>query len=180
MQTFWPQNIFICDCIFFYFLSFLSFRFFPFAILFSFCKTIYKWYYTIYRTAKRVVLFECDARCPMAFTWSLRRLYKMGDGGGTLCSRLDLAWQSLRIFVLRIAASIRYRTVGQRGPRVSEPSDGNEVWSTALAATLDAATATLAATRRLLSRSRNVNYSRSFFDTWSTIGGVLAAFLATF
>lgn len=69
-----------------------------------------------------------------------------------------------------LAASIRNRTVGQRGPRASEPSAGNEVWSTTLAAPLGAittATATLAATRRLLSRSRsrNVNYSRSFFDT---------------
>lgn len=69
-----------------------------------------------------------------------------------------------------LAASIRNRTVGQRGPRASEPSAGNEVWSTTLAAPLGAittATTTLAATRRLLSRSRsrNVNYSRSFFDT---------------
>lgn len=69
-----------------------------------------------------------------------------------------------------LAASIRNRTVGQRGPRASEPSAGNEVWSTTRAAPLGAittATATLAATRRLLSRSRcrNVNYSRSFFDT---------------
>lgn len=69
-----------------------------------------------------------------------------------------------------LTASIRNRTVGQRGPRASEPSAGNEVWSTTLAAPLGAittATATLAATRRLLSRShsRNVNYSRSFFDT---------------
>lgn len=67
-----------------------------------------------------------------------------------------------------LAASIRNRTVGQRGPRASEPSAGNEVWSTTLAAPLGAittATATLAATRRLLSRSRNVNYSRLFFDT---------------
>lgn len=35
-----------------------------------------------------------------------------------------------------LAASIRNRTVGQRGPRASEPSADNEVWSTTLAAPL--------------------------------------------
>lgn len=39
-----------------------------------------------------------------------------------------------------LAASIRNRTVGQRGPRASEPSAGNEVWSTTLAAPLGAIT----------------------------------------
>ncbi|KAM8715805.1 hypothetical protein ACLKA7_002793 [Drosophila subpalustris] len=46
-------------------------------------------------------------------------------------SRLDLV-SILELVMLATPASIRNRTVGQRGPRASEPSAGNAVWLTAL------------------------------------------------
>lgn len=85
MQTFWPQNIFICDCIFFLFFS-VSFRFVSFPLLFCFRSARPYIYGTILYTALRNAL--CYSNATHVARWhSPGRLgdsTRAGGGGNTM------------------------------------------------------------------------------------------------